>query len=69
MMITHVLVSYIDLCYELTCLTTFVDIDECDEGLHNCEQICINSIGSYTCQCYSGCELNSNNHSCTGKLP
>ena len=37
--------------------TLFIDIDECLEGLHNCfngTEICINTIGSFECQCITG---------------
>ena len=32
------------------------DINECDpeEDLDECEQICMNTVGSYTCDCNSG---------------
>ena len=30
------------------------DIDECALGLHNCEQICINTPGSFRCDCKAG---------------
>ncbi|XP_054713925.1 hemicentin-1-like [Uloborus diversus] len=31
-----------------------IDIDECSANLHNCEQICVNSIGSFSCSCQIG---------------
>ncbi|GFT31287.1 hemicentin-1 [Nephila pilipes] len=40
---------------ELYCL----DINECNENLHLCEQICVNSIGSYSCDCDVGYYLSS----------
>ena len=30
------------------------DIDECEEGLHQCAKICINTPGNYTCACPKG---------------
>ncbi|KAH7687223.1 Non-specific serine/threonine protein kinase protein [Dioscorea alata] len=30
------------------------DIDECDEGKHDCVHRCINKIGSYECRCHFG---------------
>ena len=26
-------------------------IDECDEGIGGCQQICVNTVGSYNCSC------------------
>ena len=40
------------------------DIDECNDFLGDCEQICINTEGSYTCECDWGFELNDDNTSC-----
>ena len=33
-----------------------VDVNECDMGLSNggCDDICINTIGSYYCECNTG---------------
>ena len=45
-----------------TCAT---DIDECARNLHNCDIdknfVCINNIGSYSCQCQKGFELDEKN--------
>lgn len=30
------------------------DIDECIEGTSNCDQKCVDNIGSYTCHCNLG---------------
>ena len=40
------------------------DIDECAEGTDLCSQDCINTIGSYECQCSAG--YKSSGYSCTG---
>ena len=45
-----------------------VDIDECDEGIDGCEQICINTVGSYNCSCDPGYDLASNQLNCSGKM-
>ena len=37
----------------------FVDLNECETGLHNCNpntSVCSNSVGSYSCACRSGFE-------------
>ena len=36
----------------------FADIDECANAtLNNCQQVCVNSEGGYTCDCFSGYSL------------
>ena len=44
----------------------YTDIDECSEGTHNCDQVCTNTEGSFTCSCNSGYTLLSNGRSCIG---
>ena len=44
------------------------DINECaSSGTNSCDQVCVNTIGSYTCQCNTGYELNSDGTSCRGQ--
>ena len=43
------------------------DINECVENRDNCEQLCNNRAGDFTCSCRSGYQLDSDGHSCTGK--
>uniref|UniRef100_A0A669PNV7 Matrilin 2 n=1 Tax=Phasianus colchicus TaxID=9054 RepID=A0A669PNV7_PHACC len=38
--------------------------DLCAVEKHNCEQICVNTPGSYVCQCYEGYELDADGKSC-----
>lgn len=45
----------------------FVDLDECVEGLHECQQVCENTFGSHRCSCSLGFQLSSNGMSCTGE--
>ena len=40
------------------------DIDECLERTDNCDHVCNNTVGSYTCECNSGYILQSDGHSC-----
>ena len=42
------------------------DVDECSEMLDNCDHICINTSGSFVCQCYVGFKLQSDGHTCEG---
>ena len=44
------------------------DINECDEGTAGCNQRCVNTQGNYTCACYHGYTLSSDNrHICLGE--
>ena len=51
----------------------YVDINECttnDLGTVNqCSQLCINTEGSYMCQCQSGYRVSEDQRSCDGKKP
>ena len=46
---------------------TFADIDECDR-FSPCDQVCINSVGSFMCSCESGYELEEDMRICTGRI-
>ena len=37
----------------------FVDVDECFDGNHICpdDRMCINTIGSYQCECYENAAM------------
>ena len=44
------------------------DFDECaNSTTHNCQQVCVNTVGSYSCSCHSGYEFNSDGKTCSGK--
>ena len=47
----------------------FLDLDECDEGLHNCKsnQMCMNTYGSFYCVCPRGYSAKTVNSPCEGK--
>ena len=32
----------------------FVDINECSRNTHSCSQVCVNDIGTYHCECFTG---------------
>jgi len=41
-----------------------IDVDECDEDNGNCEQQCVNSVGSYECRCGDGFGLRDDARTC-----
>lgn len=45
-------------------LNFIAEIDECATGTHGCEQICINTMGGYKCDCKLGYELHSDGKKC-----
>ena len=47
-------------------ITNHLDIDECSDGTHNCTQTCTNTVGSFTCGCSSGYELDVDGTTCNG---
>ena len=42
------------------------DIDECLEESHSCQHTCINTNGSYVCDCNEGFALTSDGRTCRG---
>ena len=49
-------------------LIYYTDIDECQTGAHVCADICINTLGSYMCECSNlGFKLSWDLASCFGK--
>ena len=44
-----------------------LDIDECEEGVSGCDQICTNNNGSYVCSCMDGYDLDMDNQTCNGQ--
>ena len=55
-MMFHILFadSYIYLFLFIYLFISVTDINECDLGTHKCEQKCVNTPGSNTCDCYTG---------------
>lgn len=45
-------------------LCSLPDKDECSKNNGGCQHECINSFGSYECQCRSGFVLHDNKHDC-----
>ena len=44
-----------------------LDINECAINNGGCSQVCLNTEGSFSCDCYPGYELGPNNHTCNGR--
>lgn len=45
-----------------------LDINECDEGIDGCHQICTNTNGSFECSCQPEFVLQSDQSTCNGIL-
>ena len=43
------------------------DINECDMENGDCDQVCMNTMGSFTCSCMMGYEINDDGMTCDGK--
>ena len=61
----NITVIYIYIKY-LIC-THIADINECLSSNGGCHHNCNNSVGSYTCSCNSGYQLNGDGHTCEGR--
>ena len=45
------------------------DVNECvSPGNNDCEQTCVNTNGSYSCDCVIGYVLNADGHACDGRF-
>ena len=44
-----------------------IDIDECEDTVHECSQKCVNEIGTYRCECDEGYNIALDNRTCEGK--
>ena len=52
--------------YLSSLICTFLDVDECAIANGGCEHVCINTDGSFYCDCRDGHMLESNNRTCEG---
>lgn len=48
----------------LLCIKNISDINECTEDIDTCQQLCLNTMGSYNCDCNSGYRLASDGFTC-----
>ena len=46
--------------------TNLTDIDECSENETICDQLCINTDGSFLCSCLEGYEFMEETNQCEG---
>ena len=46
----------------------FADVDECSGGNHKCQHKCMNTRGSFECQCSNGFILGDDGASCYGNV-
>ena len=54
-------------CNVWPCPCSNADINECLGNDHECNHVCINTMGSYLCSCNVGYELSANQKTCVGK--
>ncbi|XP_062384510.1 signal peptide, CUB and EGF-like domain-containing protein 1 [Sardina pilchardus] len=40
------------------------DVNECVEERHQCQQVCVNTLGSFRCSCRTGFQLHTDGHTC-----
>ena len=45
-----------------------IDIDECTADTHNCDQVCLDHDGTFSCSCNSGYELDGDGTTCNGMM-
>lgn len=43
------------------------DTNECSVNNGGCQQVCVNTVGSYECRCHSAYKLHWNKKDCVGK--
>jgi len=51
----------------ITFFCVYLDNDECATDNGNCDDICVNSLGSFHCSCQEGFSLTSNGIDCEGE--
>ena len=54
--------------YQHTCILFSLDVNECSINNGGCQHTCVNTDGSYECQCRSGYRLSSNGRNCIGTV-
>ena len=59
------LISSVELSNSIS-IIIIVDINEC-MAAHHCEHNCVNTVGTYTCNCDDGYLLADNGYACYGR--
>ena len=62
----HLLCIFVD--SGLLYTSHLTDINECSDSNGGCDDDCINTIGSFYCECDSGYALQTNGKTCNGQL-
>ena len=55
-------------CFTCVHVSFDADDDECAISNGGCDHVCVNSNGTYHCECLDGYTLGSDNLSCIGEL-
>ena len=50
-----------------TYYTNDTDIDDCAVNNGGCAQVCLNTLGSFSCACVNGFQLSGDGRNCSGK--
>ena len=50
----YVAIIYVTHVIRLFIHTLYVDINECTLNIDDCDQVCVNDLGSYHCECDTG---------------
>ena len=54
--------------YDHLLFQLFTDVNECLDNNVTCSHNCVNTEGSYHCECFTGYILQPNKYNCEGKL-
>ena len=54
--------------YYIIYIVLYLDVNECTVDNGGCEDTCVNTFGSFHCECGDGLKLSSNNKTCQGLL-
>lgn len=55
-------------CSNLIKLLCVPDMNECDMHKGGCDQVCVNTIGSFHCECEEGYSMMGDGTTCRGKI-
>ena len=53
-------------CLQILIVLFLTDVNECTLNIDDCDQFCVNDIGSYHCECHTGYFRDNNSSSCIG---